>query len=199
MRNLAVAAVILGAASLASAQAITGHTGGSIFDIYYGGSTGDVIGYTFQANNSIIVTDLGVWIDDDGLQADHMVGIWDMNGTLLGSGTVTPNGGTVLNGYRYVDVSDFALQAGQQYVAGALYVSLDGDSYLSGASNVTTAPEITWLNSRYPTAGSMGFAFPELTTAGIGRFGPNFQFVVPAPSAATLLGLSCLVAARRRR
>jgi len=194
---------LIGLTSIAGAQAVTSFTGGSAFGGYYGGSTGDVVGWRFDTNTDIIATDLGVYsgaLNPDGLTSDHQVGIWDSNGALLTSGTAGP-GGTVVGDWTYTDVADVTLTAGERYTIGAMYTTLDGDSYVSGPSSINLAPEINpTTNGVFPDEANLNFTFPGSDSTNLGRFGPNFLFVpVPAPSALALLGLGGLVAARRRR
>lgn len=160
-------------------QAITGFTGGNQFDSYYGSAAGDVVGYQFTVSEQMQVTDLGIWNMDTfgvgGIDNPHEVGIWDGSQNLLGS-VVVDNTGTVVGDWIYESITPIILDTGETYTIGALYLSGDDDRYISGASSATTAAEITWLASVYPTAGELGFVFPGLTSTSIGRFGPNFIF-----------------------
>jgi len=200
-----------GAASLANAQAVTGFSGGSQFDSFFGGAVaGDTVGWRFTVNSDIIVTDLGVWNADtqlgsEGLTSDHMVGIWDLvSGALLVSGTAGP-GGTAVGDFTYAAVSETTLTTSGSYVIGALYNAggvSDGDSYISSAASLTTDAAISFGGAHSPDVGDLGFTLPT-TFSGAGsngRLGPNFLFrPVPSPSAFALLGLGGLVAGRRRR
>lgn len=200
------AGAMVALASMASGQAVTGFTGGTQFGIFFAASTGDVVGWTFSVNQDIFVTDLGVWNQDTqvgfpGLSSSHQVGIWNATTqALLGATTVGP-GGNVVGAFTYADVADFTLVTGQQYVIGAMYTATDNDSYISGGvTNFTTSADVNWIGGRSPTIGSLGFVFPEVTSTGIGRFGPNFLYTpVPAPGAAAALGVFGLLATRRRR
>jgi hypothetical protein len=211
MKKTMIAALVLAAgASMASAQAITGFTGGSQFDSYYGGLfAGDVVGWGFDVVGGvdIIVTDLGVWNQDtqlgsEGLTSDHQVGIWDLSGNLLTS-TVAGPGGTVVGDWTYASTANVTLTAGETYVIGALYNAggvPDGDSYISSPSTVSLAPEIAFTYGVFPDAEDLGFVFPGQVSTNLGRFGPNFQYtLVPSPASVALLGLGGLVATRRRR
>lgn len=203
MKAVAVLA-LAGLASVASAQAVQSFTGGSQFAIFFGGSTGDVVGYRFSVNSPITVTDLGVWNADTntggaGLSSDHMVGIWE-NSTqsLLTFATVSPVGSTVIGQWNYVPTDPVVLVPGVMYTAGAMYTATDNDSYISSPSSVMAAPEVNIINGVNPSAGNLGFVYPTTTSTNIARFGPNFLFV-PTPGAAALIGLGGLLAARRRR
>jgi hypothetical protein len=174
---MAVAPAVMG-------QGITGFTGGSLYGSYYGSlAPGDVIGFRFTVSAPYTVASLGVYnADTNGLTSSHQVGIWDGAQTLIASVTVDPATGTPIGNWTYASITPVTLMPGQTYTAGAAYTTDDDDSYISGASAVTTDPVVTWLNAVYPTAGDLGFVYPGLDsspTSG-GRFGPNFtDEVVP--------------------
>jgi len=174
--------VLVALTPVAWGQAVTGFTGGSQYPLYHGGSTGDVVGYRFTVSNPLEVSDLGVWNQDTaaggaGLTSSHEVGIWDASQALIASVTVT-TGGTVVGAWTYASITPVTLSPGQTYTVGALYTGTDNDSYISGASSMTTAPEVTWVQSVYPLAGSLGFSYPGNNSTSFGRFGPNFLFTV---------------------
>jgi hypothetical protein len=138
-----------------------------------------VVGYRFQVSDLLEIDQLDIWNGDpDGVTSAHQVGIWDGSQTLIASVTVDA-GGTVIGDWTYAAITPVMLSPGQTYTAGALYVSGDGDNYVSGASSVITDPNVTFLNAVYPEAEELGFVFPALDSPGsIGRFGPNFTFTV---------------------
>ena len=182
MRIVGLAATaLLAVAPVAMGQAVTGFTGGSQYPLYYGGSTGDVVGFRFTVATSVQVSDLGVWNQDSsgGLSASHQVGIWDGSQALIASTTVTTSG-TVNGAWTYASITPVVLNPGQTYTIGALYIGTDNDNYVSGASSMTTAAGVTFVQSVYPASGSLGFAYPAGNSTSFGRFGPNFLFsVVP--------------------
>jgi hypothetical protein len=182
MRIVGLAATaLLAVAPVAMGQAVTGFTGGSQYPLYYGGSTGDVVGFRFTVATSVQVSDLGVWNQDSsgGLSASHQVGIWDASQALIASATVTTSG-TVNGAWTYASITPVVLNPGQTYTIGALYIGTDNDNYVSGASSMTTATGVTFVQSVYPASGSLGFAYPAANSTSFGRFGPNFLFsVVP--------------------
>lgn len=174
---------------LASAQAIESFTGGNSWAIYYGGSTGDVVGFRFQVNTPVMVTSLGVWNgDNDGLSSDHMVGIWDGTTQII-SATVTP-AGTVNGDFRYVGISPVTLLPGKTYTAGAMYTASDNDQYISTAGTLSVAPELVFLNAVFPSTGDLGFVYPTEDSPGnFGRFGPNMIFTAANPVAVPTLSM----------
>lgn len=207
-RTLALLA-LAGASSMASAQAVTSISGGTQFASYYTATTaGDVVGWRFDVNTSIILTDLGVWNQDtlagfEGLTSDHMVGLWDSSGNLLTSGVAGP-GGNVVGAWTYTDVANVVLNVGERYTIGALYNAggvQDNDAYISTPSSIGLAAEINaTTNGVFPLAADMGFVFPGSDSTNLGRFGPNFLFTaIPTPGSLAVLGLGGLVATRRRR
>ena len=199
MKALAFA-LCVGVASVANGAAIESFSGGSTYSSYYGSLTGDVIGYDLLVNETIVVTDLGCWIDtvDGVMDSTHDVGIWDAGGNLIASALVDPLTMVVMDGFGYQSIGGVTLNAGETYTIGAMYTPDDNDWYISSATTLVTADEVTWVQSRYPTAAEMGFVFPGLTGGTFGRIGPNFQFV-PAPGALALFGLAGLGLRRRRR
>ena len=103
------------------------------------------------------------------------MGVWDGSQTLLDSVTVDGSG-SVVGGWIYASVTPFTVSPGETYTIGALYVTQDSDWYISSATSMTTDPGVTWIESVYPTAGELGFVYPELSSTSFGRFGPNFMF-----------------------
>lgn len=211
MQRLLAIVALTGVASIASAQAVDGFTGGSEFDSFFGGTAaGDTVGWEFTVNADIFVTDLGIWNSDtqggfEGLTSDHRIGIWDLvSGALLVDGSAGP-GGTVVGEWTYSSVTSTMLSTGNRYVIGALYNAGgvgDGDNYISSATSVSMDPTINFGGGHSPLVADLGFALPETFSGGtsFGRFGPNFLFSpVPTPGSMAILGLGGLMVTRRRR
>lgn len=179
MRVVLCVVMVLACVPAAWGQAITGFTGGSEYDSYYGSVAGDVIGWRFTVSAPMVVTNLGVWNGDQtgGVESPHQVGIWDSSQTLLTSGTVDGTG-TVAGDFIYTAVAAATLSPGETYTIGALYVTADNDYYISSASSITTAPEVTFGGAVFPSAGELGFVYPteDSGPTSYGRFGPNFFF-----------------------
>jgi hypothetical protein len=177
MKTAFVFSVVLICAPAALGQAVTGFSGGTEYPVYYGGSTGDVIGWRFTVASDMEVTDLGVWnADQTGLlDSSHEVGIWDDSQNLLTS-VVVDMTGTAVGDWTYESVTPVVLSPGTTYTIGALYTADDNDYYVSSASSMTTDPDVTWLSSVYPSVIDLGFVYPELESTSYGRFGPNFMF-----------------------
>lgn len=188
-----------------AAPAIVSFSGGSIFT---GFSNNETVGWRFEvdAGPGVTVTSLGWWDQTSGtpLAASHQVGIWDVNGTLLGSVTVQPN--STLNGaFRYQDVVPFNLMGGATYIIGGVDLVSDGDNYITSVANLVTDPLISFTDAARSVNNS-GFAFPTIFEANSGgRFGPNFlleaRSSIPEPGTLALfaLVLAGLAASRRRK
>lgn len=177
----------------AGSQAIESFSGGSEFQIFYGGSSGDVVGFRFTMNSAQAVQSLGVWNGDTlgggGLDNAHQVGIWDDTQTLIASATVTPSS-PITGDFRYESVSPVVLNPGTTYTIGALYTATDDDGYLSNPT-VVTNPEVNTVNAVFPASGDLGFVFPTEDSAGNpGRIGPNFIFGDPLPESVPVPALS---------
>ena len=178
-----IAAVVMLAAPIVFSQAITGFSGGGQYGLYYTGSTGDVVGYRFEVTAPVEIDQLGAWNADTnaggaGLTTPHQVGIWDASQALVASTTVDPATGIVIGDWIYAAITPVTLTPGQVYTAGVIYFDTDSDNYVSSASSMTTAPEVLWVQSVYPSALSLGFTYPANNSTSAGRFGPNFTFTV---------------------
>jgi hypothetical protein len=181
---------------------VQGFTGGSNFGIFYGSSTGDVVGFRFTADETGFITQLGVLNDqaDGVLDSAHLVGIWDSNQDLLGSVSVDSTG-TLVNDFYYAPVDPIAITAGNVYTLGALYTATDNDSYLSSPTSMPLM-HISNTNGVFPSAGDLGFVYPANDSTNLARLGPNAFFttqVIPEPSSLALLGLVGLGLVLRRR
>lgn len=177
MRMLGCFLLVAAFATAAMGQAVTGFTGGTEYNIYHSGSTGDAIGYRFTVTEAVSVTSLGVWNADQGgiMDTAHPVGLWDDSQTLLTSVTVETSG-TVVGDWIYADITPIVLNPGTTYTVAVVYYSDDNDYYISSASSATYDPKVTWVNAVYPIAGSLGLTYPgsDSPASSVGRFGPNF-------------------------
>jgi hypothetical protein len=195
---LAVASVILlGVSQLTLADPAIGVSGGTIAPP--GGTTNH--GWEFTANSAITVTNLGLWDDNgDGNDIAHPIGLWELSsGTLLASGTISAGASDpLIDGFRYVDVTDVVLTAGVHYVVGWYSASSSTDRMVYDAPvGFWTAPEITYVQACYGPSGS--FVMPHATTTTrYYRIGPNFQFT-PEPGTACLLLVGGVLMLVRRR
>lgn len=180
----------------ARASAIQSFTPGSIFSSF---SNDETVGWRFTvaSGTDILVTALGWW---DGtpatpLVATHQVGVWALDGTLLGATTIQTN--STLNGsFRYESIIPILLTAGTSYVIGGRDLIGDGDNYTTSVGSLVMDPRVTF-NSASRSVNNSGFSFPNIFEANSGgRFGPNFDLqdaaAVPEPASLTMLCLGAV-------
>jgi hypothetical protein len=162
-------------------------------------------GWAFTVDVGISVTALGLWdiTVADPLGEAHEVGLWTSGGSLLASTLVAVNA-PLTGEFRFNGLAvPVDLVAGNTYVLGAVYDTV-ADSYRTGvsASNIVTAPQITYTGGRDVINTNGSLTFPTINS-GTGRaFGPNilFDVQVPEPSSWILLcvGLAVFRLLRRR-
>ena len=116
--------------------------------------------------------------DGDGFAVGHQVGLWTQAGALLASAMLNAGTGDTLEGhFRYADVADFWLLAGEEYIVAATqYGGFDGDhyAYFTGPDLLKTLNGLTYLANRYGAYST--FAAPNLQFGNTtGYFGGNFK------------------------
>jgi hypothetical protein len=161
----------------------------------------------FQVNTSIDVTALGLY-DSSGttLQISHDVGIYNQTTQTLVASTTVPAGscGTLVDGFCFGVLGSPVLLNPGDYVSVLTMPADNGDLQFGLATSITTAGEITYLNSAFDVGANLHFPNP----ANNGDFakgfaGPNFLFqaAVPEPAGVFLLGavVAILLAAVPRR
>lgn len=167
-----------------------------------------VLGWSFTVNSNVTVTSLGMFDAlGDGFVTGHQIGIWNSAGTLLTSGSVSAGtGDTLIANFRYVDVADVGLTAGDSYSIGAVLAT--GDDQIvwdSFATDFVMATELTFGESRFASGSDLTNPTARFGSAP-SFFGPNFLFEstpvdLPEPGSLVLVGLGLLglMAARKRR
>jgi hypothetical protein len=188
------------------------------------GAINRMCGWEFTANAPLSVSHLGYFdagnagdptTPPDGLFRAYQMGVWRPDGTLLTQGAVQQGtASSEFQSYRYADVPDVTLEAGQNYiVAGFLpegnYQQQTYDPYPDFGSDwifplpgggfevrqpvVDYEPEVTLVQSRYALFNA-SFTFPDLGFAGDNLVGAaNFRFtVVPEPGAFLLLSAAAV-------
>ena len=208
MKSIALALAVLVVAP-ASAEMAADFTGG----VSYVRGTFTNFGWTFSTTEDRLLTALGVFDRNPAGFADqHAVGIWNVDGALIASATVsnaTPLSASTspVGGWRFESVAPVLLAAGS-YTIGAYYPT-DQDAFMgSSADNKIVVTSASWLSFGQGVArtdGSEFLARPESVVGDVfqpGFFGPNFQSAaVPEPAswAMMIAGFGLAGATMRRR
>jgi len=179
--------------------------------------------FNYSPGGDILISQLGVYdAGGDGLANSHQVGLWSLDGTLLGSATVPAGtGGLLVDGYRYVSISPVTIPRATSnfdprtaFIIAAQYSVGDPDDLVTPDYS-RLAPGIgAWSGSWGGFTDSIGWygfganlPFPNNRTPpaseggiGPGFWEPNFQFgPVPEPSTWLLLGSGLLAVRLLRR
>lgn len=146
-----------------------------------------VFGQKFTVGNENIIIDSLGYFDDlgDGFIDDHEVGIFTEAGELLTSTTVNSSD-TFIDHFRYSDIDDLELFAGQQYRLVAVSWS---DNYQVGA-DYTVDPRIIDNGSAYYSGTTLGIGnnFKNTDNIWVANFNIKDSSSVPEPSTMLLLG-----------
>ncbi|MBV6500151.1 MAG: hypothetical protein CJBNEKGG_02620 [Prosthecobacter sp.] len=152
----------------------------------YGTNAGYNWGSEFTALTDTSITHLGVYDhEQNGLQGDVVVGLWDTNGNLLASTTVTSSDSLVgTSRYRLLS-SPVSLSASTRYLLSAYYTSHDP----IGEGPVTTDNRVAYYGYAYYTGNYYGgLQFPHYrgqtgNPSYSYYFGPNFLLEEPVAQA----------------
>ena len=156
------------------------------------------LGYEFTVGSAAVnVTSLG-YFDNGSLTENHEVGIYDMSGNLLLSGTVDL-GTSAVNYFAYTTslTGSNTLAANTNYEI--MGVSGLVDVYTVTPTSFSTDPDVTFVQPEWTSGNTL--AFGQNTLVETAYFGPNFTFGAPAPEPVSvcLLGMSAFGLAFRRR
>lgn len=158
------------------------------------------IGFSFTLDEAKTVNALGYWAGGN-LTGAREVGLWDADGSLLTSTTVSA-ADTQKGHYFYNGVGSLLLSAGSYVIGGRLDV---GDFMPGGLTGITNAQGYSWLAHRELAGPAL--AFPTLSPGGFGDQSVaqvNLSFVSAVPEPATwammLIGFGGVgIVIRRRR
>lgn len=159
-------------------------------------------GWEFSLSAPISVEGLAYWdADGDGLMTSHEIGIWQLDGILITSATVTAGESTpILSGFRITDIAPTNLGPGTYRIA-AFNPNSGGhnDPLITTAPHSTFPSPISW-DARVFSAFESSFQFPTNTNtiAPSGNFGVAFTYSVPEPSSLGFLAIGGLTLLRRR-
>ncbi|MGH1492306.1 MAG: sialate O-acetylesterase [Acidimicrobiales bacterium] len=138
-------------------------------------SSSYVVGYEFTVNSEIVLTDLGLFDQDqDGRLNEPTappVGVWNAAGALLASTTI-PLGTTAEANVFYRSINHVTLQPGV-YTIGVLNYA--GGERFTYDTTVTSPPEISFGQGRFIKSTNLVFPTQKRTTLAA-YFGPNFKF-----------------------
>ncbi len=164
-------------------------------------SSNSEVGWVFTISTDITVTHLGVWdADGDGLeQASTTVRIWTAQDNVLAQAEITAaNPGTLINGFRYIDIDDVVLSANE----GPFFISNNnwhnsGQTWWMAAEDTppTLSSPITLVRDALAfNPNQFPFSSKDTESANLG---PNFQYI-PEPASLALLVIGAGAVLRRR-
>jgi hypothetical protein len=172
----------------------------SSYDSSNVGSQDGTIGYSFRANASMTVSDIGVFANILQATSPMRVGLWDSAGNLLADKNITsssPQTGTS----RYEPLTTpVSLVGDQVYHIGAWFPTTFSYSIVGKdfGGSITTSPGIALIGY---VANPTGFAFPTPVTGGEGIFALTGNLLIPSvpePATAALILVSLLTYAGLR-
>lgn len=168
-------------------------------------ATDSVHGGEFSPLVPIVITHLGLYDDDDdGFDVDHPIGVFRLsNAAPLTSGVISAGTSDILiDRFRYVDVPDVALDAGDTFVVAFYTAERHDDRMISLWSEVTSLsvhPDVSFVRQGRYQIDTGRLKLPINTSRDI-RLGPSFLFTrLPEPNTGVLLLSGIMPALIRRR
>lgn len=157
----------------ATAQPAVALSGG-----YLSNYTGNfVVGYLFETDRELVVTDLGTLdIGKDGLADGATVALWSESGSLLAQHSLPGRASaatSLMDSWRYAAIEPFVLPAGR-YILGSQVYANSSDRYIHNA-DVSFSEGIRWIEGRHANGTALNFP-TYVTPAEASWFGPSFLF-----------------------
>lgn len=158
------------------------------------------VGFRFSTSRSFIVTHLSFYDEgSDGLNEPHTIGLWDPQQNLIVSATIPSGTLAPLSSdgfWRLVDIVDFELPSGNDYVVAATFSEANGDPLFTDVG--PTIAGVTDHGGHQALGPTL--TYPDLTTRIRRGWGSTGIFVaVPEPSMVLLFGLGSIPAFLCRR
>lgn len=130
------------------------------------------------------------------MNGTYTIGLWDISGNLLTSTSVSETGDLLASGFRWADIPDLTLSAGNYVVGSAGDWAANGDLYYYGGT-YTTAPELAFVQGRYLLGGTLQFP-TDLDTDNTPSFLGGNASLIPVPGPLPILGFAAALGHSRR-
>ena len=153
-------------------------------------ASGGTLGFSFTVGNTpISVSQLGILTNTFNGAGNVVVDIWDTNGNVLASSSLSRTGASTLGQFEYNTIVPVTLNANTTYVIAETLPTLANDYYICRVSSTLIGAGITFGQAEFSSSG-----FPTTDEAANGKYiGPNAVYaLVPEPAALSLCALAAI-------